>query len=348
MSADRPGQVKSGRAAGDGPDVGTVGTVGVSIGVVITSFNYRQFIAEAVDSALMQSHAALEVVVVDDGSTDGTVDFLRARYAAEPRLRLIATANCGQLAAFVTGARASRAQVVAFLDADDIWESDYLAKVAAVYDSQPKVDFIYTNMRFFGTRVGLLLPDTQSRDLGLSILLGAYHSRWQASATSAISARRALALQVLDVPEQMQARWPTQADVCLARGADILGAHKFYLGDALVRYRAHGGNAWLNQRSGDAAALKHGLRVQGMLAFYRERAGLHPDSRRENLRYVKHEFRSKRPVRYEELKLYLKLLGQSSLPWAKRIETRLSMWKHYLGHRWRLERPCKPARVDAR
>lgn len=308
-------------------------TASVSIGVVITSFNYRNFIAEAVDSALAQSHPALEVVVVDDGSTDGTVQYLRERYAAEPRLKLIATENCGQLAAFVTGARASRGEVVAFLDADDIWENDYLSRIAAVYARQPKVDFVYTNMRFFGTREGLLLPDTRSRELGLSILLGAYDSRWQASATSAISLRRALALKVLDVPAQMQGQWPTQADVCVARGADILGAHKFYLGDALVRYRAHGNNAWLDQRSDDAAALKHGLRMQSMLSFYRDQAGLQPAGKRENLRYVKYEFRGKRPARYEDLKRYLRLLDQSRMPWTKRIETKLSMWKHYFRHR---------------
>jgi len=309
----------------------------ISFSAVITSHNYRAFVSDAIDSALNQTLSPLEVIIVDDGSTDGTPAMLSERFQGAPSVRLIATENRGQLAAFVTGVRAAEGQIVAFLDADDVWEPGYLAAIAAVYRQHPKVDFVYANMRFFGTREGVFLKDQSSRDLGLSILLGAYHRRWQASATSAISLQRRLALEVLDLPEAMFIKWRTRADDCIACGADILGGRKYYLAEPLVRYRAHGNNAWLNKSSDGAVALQHWLRVEAMLAHYRAMAGLDPTSRADHLRHVKHEFRSKPQPTAEDLRVYSRLLSQSSLSWPKRIEHRVSMWAHL---RRRLDPPA--------
>jgi glycosyltransferase involved in cell wall biosynthesis len=303
----------------------------ITFSAVITSYNYRAFVVEAIDSALSQTLPALEVIVVDDGSSDGTPEMVSDRYWHDPRVRLIATENRGQLAAFATGVQAATGQIVAFLDADDVWEPGYLAAVAAVYQQHPKVDFVYTNMRFFGAREGVFLKDQVSRDLGLSILLGAYHTRWQASATSALSLQRRLALEVLDLPEGMFRKWRTRADDCISCGTDILGGRKYYLAEPLVRYRAHGDNAWLNKGSDGAAALRHWLQVESMLGHYRSMAGLDASSRAEHLRHVKHEFRSKPQPTAEDLGAYSRLLAQSSLSWPKRIEHRAAMW----AHRWK-------------
>jgi glycosyltransferase involved in cell wall biosynthesis len=300
----------------------------ITFSVVITSYNYRAYVADAIDSVLNQTLPALEVIVVDDGSSDGTPAMVSDRYRGDPRVCVIATENRGQLAAFATGVQAATGQIVAFLDADDVWEPAYLAAVAAVYRQHPKVDFVYTNLRFFGTREGVFLKDQVSRDLGLSILLGAYSTRWQASATSALSFQRRLATEVLDVPEAMFSKWRTRADDCIACGTDILGGRKYYLAEPLVLYRAHGDNAWLNKHSDGAVALRHWLRVESMLSHYRAKAGLDPAFRAQQLRHVKHEFRSKPQPTAEDLRDYSRLLAQSSLSWIKRMEHRAAMWAH--------------------
>ena len=69
------------------------------IAVVITSYNYRDYVIEAVDSVLAQTRVAEAVVVVDDGSSDGSGELLRERYAAEPRVSLLFGPNAGQLSA---------------------------------------------------------------------------------------------------------------------------------------------------------------------------------------------------------------------------------------------------------
>lgn len=299
------------------------------ISVLITTYNYRHFVAEAIDSVLVQSQAADEILVLDDGSSDGTAEFVRDRYRDESRVQVHRRDNQGQLATFAHGVRLASGEIIAFLDADDRWLPDYLARVRAVYDARPQIDFVYTNMRLFGEREGLFLRDAQSREFGLSILLGAYATRWQGSATSALSLRRALATAVLDVPESHFPQWKTRADDWVVCGSDILGGRKYYLAEPLVEYRAHGTNAWLQQERDPEVSLRHWLRVETMLAHYRQRAGLPPESKAELLRHVKYEFLTRPQPSRKELQSYCRLIDDSSLPWMKRLERKLSMWRHY-------------------
>ena len=84
--------------------------------VIVPAYNYAEFIEQALDSALAQTCANLEVLVIDDGSTDQTPAVLR-RYAA--RVRVITQDNCGLAAARNVGLREASHDLVAFLDADD-------------------------------------------------------------------------------------------------------------------------------------------------------------------------------------------------------------------------------------
>jgi glycosyltransferase involved in cell wall biosynthesis len=91
------------------------------VSVVIPSYNYGRFVTEAVDSAINQTYRPLEVIVVDDGSTDDT----RQRLAPYlDRIRYVYQANKGLSAARNTGIRHAQGQWVAFLDADDVWHPD--------------------------------------------------------------------------------------------------------------------------------------------------------------------------------------------------------------------------------
>jgi len=96
-----------------------------SVTVVIPSFNCARFIREAVDSALAQTVPPLEVIVIDDGSTDGTPEIM-AGYASDPRVRYLHQKNAGQSTARNNGIRAARGEFIALLDADDRWKPDKL------------------------------------------------------------------------------------------------------------------------------------------------------------------------------------------------------------------------------
>lgn len=92
-----------------------------SVGVVVPMYNAAATIDETLDSVLAQTYPALDVVVVDDGSDDDGPARVEHRAASDPRLRLIRQHNCGVAAARNTGAAATRADYLAFIDADDIW-----------------------------------------------------------------------------------------------------------------------------------------------------------------------------------------------------------------------------------
>jgi len=102
------------------------------VSVIIPSYNYAHYLRQAVDSVLSQTHSALEVIVVDDGSTDCTQEI--CAQVTDPRFRWIRQDNAGLSAARNTGIRESRYSLVAFLDADDRWDPTFLATVVSEMD----------------------------------------------------------------------------------------------------------------------------------------------------------------------------------------------------------------------
>jgi glycosyltransferase involved in cell wall biosynthesis len=92
------------------------------VSVVIPAYNCAQFIGEAIESALRQTYKFLEIIVIDDGSTDDTVDIVR-RYSA---VRLFQQNNQGSAVARNLGIENAKGSYIAFLDSDDVWWSGKL------------------------------------------------------------------------------------------------------------------------------------------------------------------------------------------------------------------------------
>lgn len=97
------------------------------VGIVIPMYNAATTIDETLDSAFAQTYPAIEIIVVDDGSTDGGASRVEQRATADPRLRLLRQQNCGVAAARNSGAAATTADYLAFLDADDLWAPHKIA-----------------------------------------------------------------------------------------------------------------------------------------------------------------------------------------------------------------------------
>lgn len=93
--------------------------------VIICSYNYARFLPRCLESVLSQSQAADEIIVVDDGSTDGTADVIK-RF---PHVRYIRQENAGKAAAFNRGFRESQGEIICHLDADDYWLPEKLERV---------------------------------------------------------------------------------------------------------------------------------------------------------------------------------------------------------------------------
>jgi len=120
---------------------------GPLVSAVIPAYNAGPLIEDAVRSALAQTYPHLEVIVVDDGSTDDTC----ARVAAfESRVTLIRQANAGCAAARNTGIRRSRGTYVASLDADDVWFPEKIASVVQAFEQDDQAGAVYHWWSFVG------------------------------------------------------------------------------------------------------------------------------------------------------------------------------------------------------
>lgn len=105
------------------------------ISVVIPLYNKQREIGEAVRSALAQTLLPREIIVVDDGSTDGSAEIVRS--IGSPLVRLVSQPNAGVCAARNHGIEESTGEYIALLDADDAWEPGFLAEITAMIDQFP-------------------------------------------------------------------------------------------------------------------------------------------------------------------------------------------------------------------
>jgi glycosyltransferase involved in cell wall biosynthesis len=115
-----------------------------SVSVVLATYNYAQFLAESVGSVLDQTFEDLELIVVDDGSSDETVDVLK-QFGNDRRVRCIRQAHRGPASAFNRGLAQARGRYVALQAADDAWLPKKLARQVAVLDREPHVGLVYTD-----------------------------------------------------------------------------------------------------------------------------------------------------------------------------------------------------------
>jgi glycosyltransferase involved in cell wall biosynthesis len=114
------------------------------VSVIVPAYNAAAFIAETVGSALAQTYRDIEIIVVDDGSTDNTVEIVKSLASQDQRVRLLQQQNSGVAAARNYAIEQSRGTLIAPLDADDLWRPDKLAKqVAVMRSSGPEVGMVY-------------------------------------------------------------------------------------------------------------------------------------------------------------------------------------------------------------
>jgi glycosyltransferase involved in cell wall biosynthesis len=209
-------------------------TTMLDLSIIITNYNYGQFLAEAIDSAIAIPGA--EVIVVDDGSTDGVSQSVIAQY--NDQIVKIAQANSGQSAATMAGLAASTGRRVAFLDADDVLLPDF-AKLLSLSLADPMTVRVQGSMQAIGkmNQIWRLAPDT---DPMISLrAVGDYPG----SANGASVWARWFLEKVFPIPERLPF-----FDDYLHLLAPFFG-RVVTISDVVTHYRFHGGNSnWLYGR----------------------------------------------------------------------------------------------------
>lgn len=100
--------------------------MGIEISVIIPNYNCKAYLAKAITSVVKQANVQLEIIVIDDGSTDGSVEWLEDAQATFGQLRIIQQSNSGVANVRNAAIKAAVGDYIAFLDADDYWSDDKL------------------------------------------------------------------------------------------------------------------------------------------------------------------------------------------------------------------------------
>jgi hypothetical protein len=227
----------------------------VKVSVCIINYNYARYLADAIESALHQEHPNLEVIVIDDGSTDASLTVAQ-RYA--PKVHTLRKANGGQGSAVNAAFTASTGDVVFFLDADDMLTPGTASLAAAAFAENPALAKIQFHMEIVdatGVSTGRCIPGPQthfpSGDLSRRVL-ECRNYPWPPSSANAY-ASHALNV-VLPVPERT---YRGDTDCYLAETVPLCGPIQS-IAHVGAKYRWHGANDFAGS-AGGAEWLHHKL-----------------------------------------------------------------------------------------
>lgn len=293
---------------------------------LINNYNYGPYVVEAVRSALGQSRSFDEIIVVDDGSTDDSLERLRTEFGGENRVVVVPKENGGQLSCFHSGLDASTGDLIFFLDADDVYEPSYLATVGDIYRNQPACHFVVSAYRTFGREERDVQLFPADRDLGYSAVLALTRSltKLWVSPTSTLSMRRSVLERFLPLPRPED--WRTRADDCLLFGSALAGARKSYSAAPLVGYRVHGDNHWYGRKFDSAYEVEREAALDRLLADLTRRLRLEDLAAR-----AADEFARIDHPEFRHLRHYGRIAARAPVSVGARLGMLTAMARHFSG-----------------
>jgi glycosyltransferase involved in cell wall biosynthesis len=229
------------------------------ISCVVPVYNGERFVAEAIESILAQTYRPLEVIVADDGSTDGTASIL-AGYGQ--RIRTVTQTTAGPPATRNLGLMAANGEFAAFLDADDLWSPEKLARQMERFQLRPELQICVTHAQVIWAE-DMRHEAEQYRDHPRAGPVPGY-------ATTTLLARRSVfdAVGVFDT-----SLWFSDATDWFLRARE-LGVESEVLPEVLVFHRMHEQN--LTRRRSAASREEFARTVRASLDRRRARPGVRP------------------------------------------------------------------------
>jgi glycosyltransferase involved in cell wall biosynthesis len=214
------------------------------VSILICLYNAERFLASTLNSALSQSHRDFELIVIDDGSTDGSRAVLDTY--TDPRVRVISQSNQGAAAALKAGLQAAQGVYIAPLDSDDLWEPESLATHVKALESHPGIALTFSWFRVI---------DEMGREIGISsnhfrgtIGFAGLLTDFVVGATSNVVIRKSAIEEAGGVDPNIPRLY--DLDMCL-RVSRLGNQNVAAIPSELMRYRRRSG-----QLSRDLAALK--------------------------------------------------------------------------------------------
>jgi glycosyltransferase involved in cell wall biosynthesis len=280
----------------------------MKVSVIINNYNYKEYLADSIESVLSQTRTPDEIIVVDDGSSDGSDVFISEKYGNIDVIKIVKKENGGQLSAINAGFRSSSGDIIFFLDSDDIYENNYIEYATNFYQKNPDCDFTYCGYKQFGKQNSIQVLCEKDLDIGYTASISTIYS-YIGGPTSMNSCRRHILEKFLPLPFESEFR--VCADDCIVLGASLVGARKYYISGPFVRYRIHDKNNYANnilKRS--IFNYKKSFAKERIINYILNNNYISIESLYKN---AVGEFRAiSRPRTYEEFRKYCKLIGYSN------------------------------------
>ena len=216
-----------------------------TVSVITPVYNGRRFLRGTLESVARQTMAPLELIVVDDGSSDGSIDVLDGFTPPFP-VRVVRQANKGQSAARNHGARVASGEFLAFLDQDDEWTPRHLERLTGLFREQPEVGWAYSDFDEFDES-GTIVTRSFLVEFGFTSAKRTLLSCVQADLMvlpSASVVRRSAFLEVGGFDEELSGYEDDDLFVRFFRAGWV---HRF-MRESLTRFRIHGGGCSVSSR----------------------------------------------------------------------------------------------------
>lgn len=294
----------------------------------MSNFNYAQYVEEALQSISSQTIPFDEIIIVDDGSTDGSLEIINAFAKNRTNVIIISQPNQGQLASMNTGFARSSGDIIYFLDSDDVLTDQYLEKTLSFYDTYEDCDYLFTAVQEFGNShdIRTYCKDwcAKTGNIGFSVLRTIYGKELIGVPTSAISIKRDILEKIM--PFKNYQEWKICADDCLAFGASLAGARKYILAKPLVRYRIHDKNQWAGKERSKSNIYQKKVKTDRLISSISQELNLTGDL--GNLIYK--EFTSLPNINYNIARFYLNLANRSQMYHKDKVRVRRKILIKYL------------------
>jgi glycosyltransferase involved in cell wall biosynthesis len=212
------------------------------VSILISNYNYGTYLGDAIESALQQTYNKLEVVICDDGSTDGSRQILERYRSQDRRIIVVYQGNGGQSLALNAAFQKSAGDIICFLDADDVFMPDKVRRVVEAFGTAPDMGLAVNRM---------LMVDKNRKRLGEIPLLSQLAAGWLGPSLnicgprvlpglppcSGLSLRRVIAESIFPLPSGLRAYADTLIQVLAPRMTPIAAVQT-----PSSEYRVHGAN----------------------------------------------------------------------------------------------------------
>lgn len=300
---------------------------------IITNYNYAKYVEEAIQSVLDQTVAFDEIIVVDDGSTDNSLEVIEGCIKNCENAKVIAKSNQGQLSGFNEGFKASSGDLIFFLDSDDLYMPNYLETTLRFYRENGESDFLCCSVQEFGKSNSIknYIQNycEKTGDMGFSLLRAVYGKSWMGSVTSALSMKRAILKKILPLP--FLEEWRTQADDCLVYASSLVGARKYFIPQPLIKYRVHENNNWYGKSYSSSNKFRNKLATEQVIQYILKKNCY--SSNPYHLSWM--EYKTVPKPDYKITKFYLHLVNKSTLSIGQKKQMKRKILKRYVKTRIR-------------